>query len=335
MRKTEPTPRREAYDLYWYFAAKRHEVFERRVKGQPAPWTDDEILGQHKFTNVYRAADRVSQFMIRDVCYNPEKDAPADRLFQIVAFRTFSKPSTWRLLQRKLGHTPRIEDLRNGNMQRVLDAARASGTGLYTGAFILCASDAYGHRVKHRNHVALFHDMFVRHSLADDLLKAKSLEEVYNLLHGYPLMGDFMSYQTAIDLNYSQHINFSENDFTQPGPGAMRGIQKCFTDLGDYSPREIVHWMVDRQQQEFERLELPFAGLWGRKLHAIDCQGLFCEVDKYARVALPHLTSNRTRIKAKFTATKEPLALFFPPKWKLNTKLPKGPVLGQRTLGLA
>jgi hypothetical protein len=60
--------------------------------------------------------------------------------------------------------------------------------------------------------------MFLADSLGEKLLTARSLREVYNLLHEYPLMGDFMSYQTTIDLNYSQLINFSENDFTQAGP---------------------------------------------------------------------------------------------------------------------
>jgi hypothetical protein len=152
------------------------------------------------------------------------------------------------------------------------------------------------------------------------------LRQVYELLHGYPLMGDFMSYQTTIDLNYSALISFSENDFTQAGPGALRGIRKCFEDLGDYTPAEIVLWMTERQEEEFARLGLPFDGLWGRPLHAIDCQGLFCETDKYCREAAPELASARKRIKARFTPAREPIQLFFPPKWSINDVLPDQPI---------
>ena len=63
----------------------------------------------------------------------------------------------------------------------------------------------------------------------------RSLREVYEQLHGYPLMGDFMSYQTTIDLNYSALIEFSENEFARAGPGALRGIKKVFQGLGDYT----------------------------------------------------------------------------------------------------
>ena len=326
--KQPPCPRPRIYDLYWYFAAERQRAFQRRVAGQPWPWSDDPVLQVFKFCNVYRAADRVSQYMIRSVAHHDEPCAPEDRLFQIVAFRTFSKIDTWRAVQEDLGRSPTLDDLADGWFTGALERARQRNGGLYTGAFILCATDAYGQSLKHLNHVELFRHMFLHDRLGDRLLDAKSLREVYELLHGYPLMGDFMSYQTAIDLNYSALVNFSENDFTQAGPGALRGMKKAFETTGDYTPAEVVLWMVERQQEELARLGLPFNGLWGRPLHAIDCQGLFCELDKYCREAAPELSSARKRIKARFAPSPEPIQLFFPPKWGINSSLPQNQVLG-------
>jgi hypothetical protein len=324
-----PTPREKIYDLYWYFASERQAAFQRRVKGLPTPWTDDAILQTYKFCNVYRAADRVSQYLIRDVCYHDEDCTPEDRLFQIFAFRTFSKIETWRSVRAFLGRYPTLDDLGDGSFTRALEHARRENGGLYTGAFILCATDAYGQRVKHLNHVELFRHMFLGDSLGMKLLEVESLRKVYDLLHTYPLMGDFMSYQTAIDLNYSELLNFSESEFTQPGPGALRGLRKCFESLGDYAPADVILWMVENQEQEMARLGLPFDGLWGRPLQAIDCQGLFCETDKYCREAAPELASARKRIKARFTRSTEPISLFFPPKWGLNEKLPTAAVFGE------
>ncbi len=320
--KRPPVPRPRIYDLYWYFASERQQIFQRRIASERGPWTDDPILSEFKFCNVFRAADRVSQYMIREVCYQDEPCTPEDRLFQVTAFRTFSKTATWRTVRDLLGRFPTLEDLADGSFTEALDRTRERNGGLYTGAFILCASDAYGQSAKHRNHVELFRHMFLHDRLGARLLDAASLREVYELLHRYPLMGDFMSYQTAIDLNYSALINFSENDFTQAGPGALRGIRKCFQDLGDYSPADVVAWMTERQGAEFARLGLPFSGLWGRPLQAIDCQGLFCETDKYCRQAAPELASARKRIKARFAPAPEPIQIFFPPKWGINEKLP-------------
>lgn len=316
--RSKPKPRRGVYELYWQFASRRQAAFERRLAGENAPWSDDPILQEFKFCNVYRAADRVSQYMIRTVCYGEAAGSPADRAFQIVAFRTFSKINTWNRMIALLGRPPRIRDLADGSFVAALNRIKREDGGLYTGAFILCATKAFGHDEKHHNHAALFERMFVRDAIAERLIGANSFEGAVRTLEGYPLMGPFMAYQTAVDLNYSELINFSENDYTQAGPGALRGLAKVFEDLGDYTPSEAIQWMVDQQQAEFERLGLPFSGLFGRPLHAIDCQGLFCETDKYCREAAPELASNRTRIKARYRPSKTPLELFFPPKWRLG-----------------
>jgi hypothetical protein len=328
--RAQPKPREEVFRLYWYFASERQAIFERRVAGERAPWTNDPILDTFKFCNVFRASDRVSQYLIRDVAYAPDAGTAEDRLFQIVAFRTFSKIETWRGVRRFLGGAPRIADLRDGSFERALDHVRLENGGLYTGAFILCATDAFGRGLKHLNHVELFREMFVRTHLAERLREAPSLRAIYELFHEYPLMGDFMSYQTAIDVNYSDVLldDFSENSFTKPGPGAVRGIRKVFRDLGDFSPEDAISWMVDRQSEHMQRFGYPFNGLWGRALHAIDCQGLFCEVDKYCREALPTLTSARKRIKARYTSAAEPFTLRFPQKWGLDHRIPATCVFG-------
>ncbi len=323
-----PTFRDGVYELYWTFAAERQRVFDARVAGVSWPWTQDRILREYKFCNVYRAADRVSQYLIRNVAYREDDAGPADRLFQIVAFRNFSNIGTWETVTEILGRSPRIADLESGAFESALTEAKELNGGLYTGAFILCATNAYGRKVKHLNHVELFRDMFVRSSLAERILGAESLEEVYDLLHLFPLMGDFMSYQMAIDLNYSEHVNFSENDFTKPGPGALRGIKKVFSDLGGLTPQEVIMWMVENQGDEFERLGLEFNGLWGRPIQAIDAQNLFCETDKYCREAVPELASARSRIKSRYTSTPDSMTLFFPPKWGINDRIPRDEVMG-------
>ena len=70
--------------------------------------------------------------------------------------------------------------------------------------------------------------------------------------------------------------------------------------------------MADLQEQEFKRLGLDFQSLWGRRLQLIDCQNLFCEVDKFARVAHPQIVgrTGRTRIKQKFEPTLTPIEFY-------------------------
>jgi hypothetical protein len=65
-RRLRPTA---VFDTYWSFAAARQALYEARLRGAAPPWTSDPILRRHRFTNCYRAADRVSQFLIRRVAY--------------------------------------------------------------------------------------------------------------------------------------------------------------------------------------------------------------------------------------------------------------------------
>ncbi len=314
-----PIPRPGIYGLYWKFAYERQKTFESRRAGKPAPWSDDPILQEYKFCNVFRAADRVSQYMIKEVCYSDEPSGPDDRLFQIVAFRFFSNIATWDDIRAILGRAPVINDLADGKFEKAVETVRAQNGSLYTGAFILCATDPYGRRLKHLNHIELFKDMFINHNLGEQLRRVSSLEATYQMLHQFPLIGDFMAYQIAIDLNYSEYINFSENDFTKAGPGALRGIKKVFLDTNGLTPEEVIMWMVEHQDEEFKRYDYDFHGLFGRPIHAIDAQSLFCETDKYCREAVPELASACSRIKAHFHESPKPIELFFPPKWGIKT----------------
>jgi NTP pyrophosphatase (non-canonical NTP hydrolase)/predicted Rdx family selenoprotein len=176
-----------------------------------------------------------------------------------------------------------------------------------------------GHSRKHRNHLALIERMMAD-ELPSRLADAGSMQKTFDLLRECPSIGDFLAYQYVIDLNYSTVTNFTEMEFVVPGPGALDGIRKCFTDTAGLSDAEVIKFMADRQEIEFERLGIAFQDLWGRRLQLIDCQNLFCEVDKYARVHHPGIggISGRTRIKQKFRPNPEPISYWYPPKWGIN-----------------
>jgi hypothetical protein len=315
-----PAPRAYVFDQYWHLAAERQRIFFSRIRGEEPPWTDDEILANFKFCNAYRASDRVSQYLIGEVIYgNRGRFSSEDELLRIVFFRLFSKIETWEALEERSGPL-NLEDFDVETLDGRLEELRSEGRSIYTSAFILCATRAYGFERKHRNHLALLEEMFAESRLPRQVAAASSLESLYEVLVSYPLIGPFMAYQIAIDINYSELTDFSEDEFTVPGPGALRGMRKCFEDFGGLSHQQLIDYMVERQESEFDRLGINFDSLFGRRLHAIDCQNLFCEVDKYSREAFPELKSARSRIKARYVPKRRDLELFYPPKWGLNAE---------------
>ena len=197
------------------------------------------------------------------------------------------------------------------------------GHRIYSAAYIMPpGSSAFGRSAKHQNHFLLLERM-MEDRLAERLAQTRTMQKGFEKIRAYPTIGDFLAYQFITDINYSEITDFSEMDFVVPGPGARDGLRKCFADPGGLNEPELIRLMADLQEQEFERLGLDFQSLWGRRLQLIDCQNLFCEVDKYARVAHPQIAgrTGRTRIKQKFEPTSDPIELFYPPKWKLNEKI--------------
>jgi hypothetical protein len=312
----------EVHRAYWHFAAERQRVFLRRQEGVAPPWTDDPIINTYKFTNAYRASDRVTQFLIREVIYDETRRSGSNELARIIFFRLFSKPSTWNALEATLGDLT-LATMRSKRIVQTLGKLQERGP-IYTSAFILCANNAYGKKRKFENHLALI-DHMLRDGLEKRIARAKGLGDLYQALLPYPLIGPFMAYQLAIDINYSELVDFSENEFTVAGPGAERGIRKVFPEASKRDFARIIFEMVEAQHEVPGRLGIDLPSLYGRPLKSIDCQNLFCEIDKYARVAFPELKSNRQRIKTIFRPTPEALSLFYPPKWGLNERIAARP----------
>jgi hypothetical protein len=331
--RRDPVPT-VVFDSYWRFAAERQNIFMKRVVGHPSPWTTNSVLLEYKFTNAYRASDRVSQYLIQKVIYGEVFDL-RDTVFRILLFKLFNKVETWESLEAYCG--PLVADNFDvDECDRLLSSALRRGAAIYSAAYIMPSGPVSIRRErKHRMHLELVADL-----LNGDFLKklatTATMQEAYGILRTIPSIGPFLAFQYITDFNYSDHFSFSEMEFVVPGPGARDGIRKCFSDLGDYTEADVIRWVADRQHQEFEDRALSFQSLWGRDLQLIDCQNLFCEVDKYARVVHPDATgrTGRTRIKQKFAPSESSLPNpWFPPKWGINQAVANDLVPSSRTPG--
>lgn len=309
--------REDIYNLYWYFAAERQNIFYKKLNGEKGPWTNDKILREYKFCNSYRASDRVSQYLLKNVIYNGKEYSKEDMIFRIVLFKIFNKEETWELFIKALGDV-KLESFDFDKYCNILGSAKKAGKKIYTDAYMSCATKAYGFNKKHENHIALINHMFIIDRLQDKIINAKTMKEAFNYIKEYPLIGDFMAYQLITDINYSEATNYSEIEFTVVGPGSKRGIAKCFTDLEGMTKEDVIKWMCEHQEEEFKRLGIEFKRLGNRKLQYIDCQNLFCELDKYLRKAKPELKSNRTNIKKKYAPKKDKIEYVYPPKWNVD-----------------
>jgi len=243
-------------------------------------------------------------------------------LFRILLFRLFNRISTWELFSSALGE-PTWASFRIDRYDEILVKALSRDQPIYSAAYLM-PSPRLGARHKHTNHLLLVQQM-MRTGLRNRLQASASMADAFQVLRNYPGLGDFLAYQLIIDINYSTMIDFAEMDFVVPGPGARDGICKCFGRPAQGIEADLIRYMSDTQTAHFARLGLSFPGLKGRRLQLIDCQNLFCEVDKYARLAHPEITgySGRSRIKQRFAPNDQALTSWFPPKWGINGLIPE------------
>ena len=314
--KLEPTI---VFDSYWHFASERQKMYLKRLENPIGPWTQDSILNAYRFTNTFRASDRVSQYLIENVQYSPiRSQEPAEVIFRTLLFKTFNKIETWEIIEKDLGPIS-WQSFDINAVDSILTKSMKRGYKIYSAAYIM-PSPNLGQIKKHSNHLRLLSKM-MEESLPNKLMSAKSLEEVYQHLLSYNGLGPFLAFQYTIDLNYSSAINFDEASFVIPGPGALDGISKCFSKTDGLTPTEIIMAVTEMQDAEFKRLNKDFSGLFGRKLQPIDAQNCFCEISKYSRLAHPEFKGVAGRSKIKQTYQSAPKRIpqpFFPPKWNLT-----------------
>lgn len=310
-------PNDATFKYYFYFIQERMNIFWRKYNDADL-LTKDPILQTYKFTNVYRACDRVSQYLIKNVIYQDiDRYTPEDVLLRILVFKVFNKIETWEYLNGENDITTKTF-----NVQKLADSLtrRQQAKPIFSNAYMMAGSHAEykGIPSKHQVWLQMIEDRFIKGQGLRKVLSAKSLAEVYSQLREHPLIGDFLAYQYAIDFNYSPYLNFDEDSFVKAGVGAIRGIRKCFMTYGRTYEEAILY-----TQEHFKELQgkynfTDFRPLPGRAPKLIDLQNCFCETDKYLRVKMPELKVGNIRIKQHYKPSSERLYFYFPDKWGIS-----------------
>jgi alpha-glutamyl/putrescinyl thymine pyrophosphorylase clade 1 len=313
------------HDDFWRFISERHNVFLKRQAGLPKPWTNHPVISTYKLTNVFRAVDSVSQKLLRDVIYSPgwETRGVEETIFRTFLFKMFNKNSTWDLWVNELGEEPSLANFTFERYDRILTEAQDRGDTIWSNAFMVTAHGSFGDR-RHRMYLRLL-AQWMDEKVPERITKG-SMQECFDILMTYRTVKDFLANQYTLDTGYSPFVDWDENDFVAAGPGTIRGFNKAFTGIKKGQYADIARYLVETQDEHFDRLGLAPARLGNRKLHLNDMTNCGCEFDKACRVMHPDFgvpagaAPTRTRIKQKFTpSTQPPPPLVFPPKWEITS----------------
>lgn len=328
----------ENFKYYMYWLTERMNIFWNRYEGKEQPYTNDPILQKHKFTNVYRSLDRVSQYLIKNVIYDDvqkNNDWMSEDIFwRILIFKHFNNIETWELLEGKFGKLhceisfDELSKFLNSYHKDHPEFVPYSNAYMLTAAFLAGENGKYVHLKgngwkKYQYYFHIFDKEIFHNGYIYTLLGSKSLEELYNNFMKVTSFASFLSMQLSIDMNYSTLFNFDENSFIQAGLGAQRGLERVFDFTGkkpDYNG--AIMWIHENFEQLLEDYKCDFMPLPNRMPTLIDLQNICCESDKYLRgnqIITEGKEINGKRIKNFFTENKQKIDYCFPPKW--NVKL--------------
>jgi DNA polymerase I len=274
------------FDRLWIWVKERHAIYTARREGKPSPWTSELILATYKFTNVFREIDRESQACIRIANSEASRVSFEEQFFRTILFKTFNLYSTWELLTAGLGKEPRLS---NFDLQRYCVILPNEGvySNAYYGAFPCNNAEWQSVGLTHEKSAKKFHlrvlQMMIEHEMPAKVAGAVSLDEIAALLQSFPRIGNFKAGQFALDLNYGPHLGLPVDSFVIAGPGAQKGVDRCFAAHGKRF-NEVIS-LVCLYQDECSRAAVgePVPRLDGRAPAPMTVQNWFCENGKYLR----------------------------------------------------
>lgn len=259
---------------------------------QGPPWTQDPILREYKFTNVFRHHDRTSA-ELRERFYGPHFNADRrEILMNCALFRYFG---TWEFAE-AIGWQD-FEEFDFEGIKQLASERLQKRERVFTGAYVITNQGISAPKQE------VVVDIFLKglYERASEIVDVagvrRSWEEtakVMSSLLGFGGTG-FMTKEVLLDTTYTGFWGYPEEqkgegsfsypsdwwEWTPVGPGGLRGAARV---LGDQSAKPV---RADKARDVINHLFHVQWEFWThRRLAPTDIQFQLCEFDKYERVRL-------------------------------------------------
>ena len=129
----------ENKELFFDLMHERMAIWKRRfIDKQDRPWTDNEILRDYKFTNVYRELDRNSQWQIKNILLD-DKLSLKNLIWKLMVFRFFNNPETFtfKLAAKWRNGIPDYDEYDEDEFSNFITQVRSAGKNPYTTAYLI------------------------------------------------------------------------------------------------------------------------------------------------------------------------------------------------------
>lgn len=210
----------EMYDEFVHYLNERESIRLKRETGFSGPWTVDPILSKYKFTNVSRANDWTTRWVVKN-WYNPNRHQSLEvQAMSCAIFRYFGSAE----FAEACGYPSEWDPEK---LLRTATLRLASGQKVFTGAYIITNQ---GMRDPKQNVVVTHFLTPYRFNIETIVRVAQSgsFQDTCEFLQTLPGMGAFMSKEIALDLMLTPVLEKAHDRHTWSpvGPGAIRGLNR-------------------------------------------------------------------------------------------------------------
>ena len=251
--------------LFFETMYERMMIWKRRfIEQKPQPWTENAILRDSKFTNVYRELDRNSQWQIRNILLD-DSLSPVNLIWKLMVFRFFNNPETFKRGAEWCGWRNGIPDWKDydeDDFVSFIEEVRKSGQNPYTNAYLINSMSAPG---KSRDWCYTRLVIPTLHKRIPQLISvvrnADSPESIITYLKTVPAVADFIAHEFYQDFTYiprytdREFMRFTQNDFTNVGPGASVGIRLIYPNLKTArEQKQAIYWLRDAAKEQLTKI---------------------------------------------------------------------------------
>ncbi len=263
-------------EQFFDFARERYKIYLLRLARQPAPWTDDPVLREWSFCNIFREDDKTTRWFRKHV-RDPLDRGKGEVFLATVAFRWFNRIET----------AERIRDLFADWDTNEVRRRLAFVKPVVTGAYIIKTPNG-----KNKLEGVLWCIEQVKAALpkvADDIQVVETLEEAHKILCELPYLGNFMAYEIVTDLRHTIYLETAKDimSWACPGPGCARGLGWVTDDDPEtyrYSSKADEEQMLGLMRELLlcSTFEFNWHPDWPR-WEMREVEHTLCEYDKYKR----------------------------------------------------
>lgn len=225
----------DEYHLHEFFRTmcERQSIYlKRNSNAQDPPWTDDVILRDNRFTNVYRELDRNSQWEIKNILMD-HTISKKDLVWKIIVFRLFNKIELFDFM----GGIPNYDKFDQDEFLQVVSEFRKTGQNPFTGSYYV--NNTFGKGLSRDESFCNITLPTVHRKIGEiiSILMRGTPKDLHKKLLTIPGVGSFIAHEFYVSFTYAERYwkmpinSWTENTWTNVGPGAELGIRLIFPNV--------------------------------------------------------------------------------------------------------